>query len=125
MVVSNNETGIVVQVEILLMNQRFTHLTLLCNVGWWVTTTFQFTDCYDGSKYTSCKMSFDAISESDTKSATLVSFSAVGILAVGLLLYSRKKRAARIDLRREESLAERQGHAIADFEMMADMGVRV
>ena len=111
----------------------FTHLAslslslygvLVTALGWWVTTSFQFTNCYDGSKYTSCKMSFDAVSEGDVKSATFVSFSAIGILAVGLVLYSRK-RVARIDLRQEEDLMERQSHAIADFEMMADTGVRV
>jgi hypothetical protein len=74
--------------------------------GWWVTSKIALKDCDSGSKFTSCKLSFSAVSSgSSSATAYFVGFSALGLVAaVAVLLQKRRRRrvTARIDLQREE-----------------------
>jgi hypothetical protein len=99
--------------------------------GWWVTAKMTIKDCDTGSTYTKCKASFDAVgsvnssgNSTSSSSASLVAFSAVGVLgAAALLLFARRnRRIGQINLKHEEHLIDQQE---TGFEMMRDVGVRV
>lgn len=92
--------------------------------GWWVTTKISVSDCYSGSSYTQCSLSFNAVASSST-TYSFLNMSAVGIAAVAVIAYAvRKRRVARIDLQHEEQLVS-EGQATSGFAQMRDIGVRV
>jgi hypothetical protein len=78
--------------------------------GWWVTSTVTLKDCDSGSKFTSCKLSFKAVSSGSSGSAAVsfLNISAIGLVAaLGVLYHHRRNRSmAQIDLGREELLAD-------------------
>lgn len=87
--------------------------------GWWVTSKIELNDCDSGTKYTSCKLSFKAVSSSGSSStAAFIGVSAIGLATVALLLHKRRRRriAGRIDLQREEELTA----VTTNFQRMRD-----
>lgn len=86
-----------------------------------------FRDCTSRKVQAKCQASFVAVSENGS-SASLIGFSAIGLVALGYFV-ARKRRTARINLLQEEAIAsdanQHSSMVTGHFEMMKDTGVRV
>ena len=83
-----------------------------------MTAYITVADCEDASSAFGCQARFTAIPEFSDVGTGAVLFG-VGALA---FFVARKRRAATIDLAKEEQLLDQAG---GNFEMMTDRGVRV